>query len=595
MKMCLKFKQSIFAFLFLIPGIILGQLQSPEEYMRAFRERQREVIFKYDTSGSPGIYSAAIRYAEGREIEKADSIFLASSELRHPQGDMFWMYPVIGTYLHGLGKMSKEVREAVRTGWKEYSPYRGDTENHWCMYYTSLFLAAEQFPKLPGSEWFNRRSSNENLIEAKEYLKEWMKITTTIGQGEFDSPNYFPEFIVPMLLLAQFALDPDMKLRGEMMADYLLADFAVDHLDGMYLGGFSREAATAVTKPWTEAASDFAWLYFGTGPPKQSGWIVFGAISDYKLPYIIYQIANDRTKPYVNLERKRVRNVIRYGKEKNPPVYKYSYVTKDYGLSSLQGGILQPIQQLTWSVRFPYLKPTSTIFGLHPYWSGHELAMFFPEEEKILISDVAKSKGTYNQDNKWTSSSPYERTFQNKNTLMVLYNIPPGTTSEHIDGFFPKNLEELNIDSSGWLMCNAKDTYIGWFPLQEYQWLKLDEDDGNSRLRSHKLQNGYIVEVRSKSEIGSFKDFCKKLRTHLPKSKLTPLDLSVVYKTLEGEIMQFRFPDSRKLNGKLINFPESKLFYSPFTRSQTGSEKLLIQYKGKKLILDFKKVKKSEE
>jgi hypothetical protein len=232
---------------------------------------------------------------------------------------------------------------------------------------------------------------------------------------------------------------------------------------------------------------------------------------------------------------------------------------------------------------------------LHPYWSGRELAMFFPEEEKVLISDVTKSKGTYNQDNKWTSSSPYERTFQNKNTLIVLYNIPPGTTSEHIDGFFPKNLEEMKIDSCGWIICNAQDTYIGWFPLQEYQILNLEEDDGNSRLRSYKLQNGYIIEVRSKSEIGSFENFRKKLGTNIPKSKLTPSNVSVVYKTLEDEIMEFKFPDVRKLNGKIVNFPESKLFYSPFTRSQTGSEKLLIQYQGKKLILDFKKVKISNE
>ncbi len=164
-------------------------------------------------------------------------------------------------------------------------------------------------------------------------------------------------------------------------------------------------------------------------------------------------------------ERKRVRNVIRFGSEKNPPVYKYTYVTKDYGIGSLQGGILQPIQQHTWSVRYLYGRPYTTIFGLHPYWSSWELGMFFPEELKPLIADVTASKSTYNNPDKWTGGSPFERTFQVKNTLLVLYDIPGGTMTEHIDGFFPRNLEERIVDPSGWILCKAGDTYVGWYPL----------------------------------------------------------------------------------------------------------------------------------
>ena len=52
-----------------------------------------------------------------------------------------------------------------------------------------------------------------------------------------------------------------------------------------------------------------------------------------------------------------------------------------------------------------------------------------------------------------------------KNTLIVLYDIPGGTMTEHIDGFFPRNLEERIVDPSGWILCKAGDTYIGWYPL----------------------------------------------------------------------------------------------------------------------------------
>ena len=585
----------------------VGQMVDRKTYLNEFSKRVAEVISTYDTSQAVGYYQIAVRYALNKNIAKADSMF--SALLQQPRGDMFWMVPVIGAYLHGKEKMSPATKAAVRNAWKTYAPYRGDTENHWCMYYSALFLAAEQWPNLPGSEWYNGKTSDENRQEAKEYLLHWMHVTTTIGQGEFDSPDYFPEYAVPMILLSQFARDPEMKLRGRMMADYVLADFAVEHLDGQYIGGFSRIYQPAVYKPLLSGASAFAYVYFGTGERSSSVWIVLPALSDYRLPEIIYKIALDRSTPYAHRERKRVRNVIRYGAEKNPPVYKYSYVTKDYGLGSLQGGILQPIQQHTWGVRYMYGMPYTTIFGLHPYWSGYELGMFFPEEVKTLIADVVASKGTYNNPDKWTGSSPYERTFQHKNTLIVLYDIAPGTTTEHVDGFFPRNLEERIVDGSGWIVCKAGDTYVGWYPLQEYEWkeeleapantlsdvgrpqLERIKETGNWRLRSYKLQNGYVIEVRSKTEIDSFDRFRRALQTHVPKASLKPGAVSVNYVTIDGDRMAFSFPEDRSLNGQRMDLSKTKLFEGPFLHAEVGSEALTLTYKNQKRVLDFKNLK----
>jgi hypothetical protein len=585
-----------FVMLCLLSAVSMPALaQTADEYEQAYLARARHLNSFLDTASNPGIYGAAYRYAMKKEIAKADSLLLHCDQIVRPSGDMFWMFPVIGTYLHGKDLMSPAVKAAVRNAWKTYAPYRGDTENHWAMYYSSLFLAAEQWPNLPGSEWFNGKSSDENRNEAKEYLIHWMKITTTIGQGEFDSPDYFPEYAISMTLLAEFAIDPEMKKRGSMMLDYLFTDFAADHLAGQYIGGFSRIYQPAVYKPLLSGASGFAYLFFGTGDPVVGGWAVLSSLSPYRLPRIIFDVANDRSTPFVNKERKRVRNVIRYGSEKNPPVYKTSYITKDYGIGSVQGGLLQPIQLHTWGVRYTFGKPFSTIFGLHPYWSGKELAMFFPEEQKTMIADVTSSKTTYNNEDKWTGGSPFERTFQNKNTLIVLYDIEPGTTSEHIDGFFPNNLEQRLIDSSGWIMCKAGDTYIGWYPLQPGVWSQKKADEDNWRLRSYKIQNGYVVEVRSKDEIGSFEKFCVRLRSHKPVATLAPGKVSVTYRTVNNDNMYFAFPDTRKLNGNTLDLAKQKLFDSPFTHAEVGSEQLTITYKQHARVLDFRHLTVTEK
>jgi len=581
------------------------------EHLRGFDQRARYVLAGFDTSKALSYTVVAARYASGNDVRLADSLFV--SLLSKSQGDMFWMYPVIGAYLHGKDKMSPATRSTVRNAWKTYAPYRGDTENHWAMYYSSLFLAAEQWPGLPGSEWFNGKSSEENLAEARDYLEHWVEITTTIGQGEFDSPDYFPEYAVSMSLLADFAKDPAMRTRGAMMMDYLLADFAADHLDGQYIGGFSRIYQPAVFKPLLSGASAFAYLYFGTGEPVQSTWTLLPAIGKYRMPQIIHAIATDRSTPYLHKERKRVRNVIRFGSEKNPPVYKQSYITADYGLGALQGGILQPIQQHTWGVRFIDGRPTTTIFGLHPYWSAYELGLFFPEEIKPLIADVTMSKGTYNNPDKWTGGSPFERTFQHKNTLLVLYDIAPGTTTEHIDGFFPGTLEQRIVDSSGWICCKAGRTFVGWYPLRDYEWLKesdapaqgkggigpavktwSDKDGIRWRLRSHHPQNGYVIEVRSAAEIGSFEKFCRQLRTHIPRATCEPGNVSVEYVTLENRSMKFAYPESRSLDGETVDLRTNRLFEGPFLNADVGSQQLLITYKNQRRLLDFKALKVTE-
>ena len=580
-------------------GAAAGMNAGRQAYLQGYEKRAEYIRSYYDTSLAGGYYSAAARYAQGKDIHTADSIFVAM--LRQPSGDMFWMFPCIGAYLHGKDRMSPETKAAVRTAWKTYAPYRGDTENHWAMYYSTLFLASEQWPGLPGSEWYNGKSSDENRIDAKEYLIHWIEITTTIGQGEFDTPHYFAEYAVSMSLLADFAQDPEMKQRGNMMFDYLLVDFADEQLDGQYLGGFSRIYQPEVFKPLMTPASAFAWLYFGTGEPSLSQWVLLPALGDYHLPQIIYNIATDRSHSYVERERKRVRNVIRFGKEKNPPVYKYTYVTKDYGLGSLQGGLLQPIQQHTWGVQYTYGRPYTMIFGLHPYWSSYELGMFFPEEIKPLIADVVGSKGTYNNPDKWTGGSPFERTFQIRNTLLVLYDIEPGTMTEHIDGFFPRNLQERIVDPSGWILCKAGDTYVGWYPLEEGEWIEEHDtpgpapqnqagpaDTGNWRFRSHRLQNGEVVEVRSKTEIGSFEEFCKALRARKPKAVLKPGAVSVEYTTIGNDRMKFTFPETRYLNGKPVDISKTPLFDGPYLHAAVGSQKLSITYGNQRLDLDFK-------
>ena len=93
--------------------------------------------------------------------------------MRQPTGDMFWMFQCVAVSYLGREKLSPEAHAAIRDAWRRYMPLRGDTENHWVMYYTSLYLMAQLWPNEPGDRWFHGKSSG----------KTWPKRRAGSGTG----------------------------------------------------------------------------------------------------------------------------------------------------------------------------------------------------------------------------------------------------------------------------------------------------------------------------------------------------------------------------------------------------------------------------
>jgi hypothetical protein len=506
--------------------------------------------------------------------------------MQKPSGDMFWMYPFISVTYAGRNVLPPTVKKQMRELWKTYTPYRGDTENHWAMYYTALYLINQMYPDEPGSNWYTGKSSQENFKEAEEYLISWMDITTTIGQGEFDSPDYFGVYIVPMAQLYAYAKNPKMKQRAAMMLDFLIADFAVENLDGLYLGGHSRTYPVQVLNQWQTTSTAFSWLLFGNTPFKARGEALILAISGYEPSEILFHIATDRTKPYIHKELKRTRHRIRFSDVKNAPVYKYTFIRKEYGIGSLQGGLLQPIQQHTWDVTWAIADPRegfNTLFTVHPYSSGKELGMYFPEELKLMTDAVVKSKNSYDSQDKWTSASPFEQVFQSEDALIVLYKIPEGTRFPHISGVFPKSLLKRDVDGSGWIFCQGGESYIAYFPLANYEWI---EEEHNWRLHSESLQNGAVVQAAPMSNYNSYKSFKKEILSLDLETKTKPNPF-VRFTTLSDSLMEFTYNQTPLLNKKPVDYENWKLFNGPFLFAEKNSKKLEIRYKSLHRLLDF--------
>lgn len=584
--------------LFALPAHAQFKPLSLGEYAKAYDARRDSVIqflanlVPADDLTRGHYFHIAPRAYLGIDMEwqlaRLDSI------TKNMSGDMFWMYPFTLLMNNGMDTYPQAVQDRLNDLWRTYRPYRGDTENHWVLYYSTLYLAAEKWPEYGGDRWFNGKSSKENMDEAREWLDHWMDLTTTVGQGEYDSPHYIKVFVSPMALLYGYAKDPMMRQKAELMLDYLIADFAVESLNGLYAGATSRAYEREAIEPANTSAADFGWLFWGNAPPKYWGDALIVAMSGYRPPYILYLVANDRDQPYAHRELKRTRHRIRHSLVKNQPVYKTTYLTNDYAIGFSQGGLLQPIQQMTWKLIWKVDKPTgisNTFFTVQPYSEPIEGAMYFAEPTDQVNELIIRSKTEYGRANKWTGGSAHEQIYQEDDALIALYNVPKGTKHEFVSAFFSRNLDEMVEDASGWIFNRAGSTYFAVYPLMKYTWV--EDDTRARRLWSPAGKAGFVVQVAQASEFASFDAFKAAIKALELKTSMQGQP-TATFTSLRGKTIEATYGQTPKVNGVAVDFDAWPLFESKYVEADKGSRKMLIKYGDMRHELDFNTMMKRE-
>jgi hypothetical protein len=533
--------------------------------------------------------------------------------MKEPQSqDMFWMFPWTAISYLGRDQLTPEAKAAIRGQWKTYFPMRGDTENHWAMYYTSLYLMTELYPDDPADSWFNGKSSAENRAEAKAYLVHWMDLATTIGQGEFNPTHYIGEYAIPMLYLATWARDPEMRMRGHLKLDWLLADLAENTLDGVLRGPNARTDDTSVIQRWMALASYFSWQCFGNTPPPPNygGFGIFFAVAaaNYEVPEVIHRLAVDRDQDYLQHDLKRSRRRWRYSDVLMAPVYKTNYMRRDYAVGSYQGGLSDPIQTHVWDVTWAVPDPRgvhNTMFSAHPYVSGQILQTYFTELPDHMIELLSsQGKPSYDVPDKILGGSPFERVFQDLDTIIALYDIPEGARYPRVNGFFSKDLVHVTEDKSGWIFAQGGNTYLAYRPLagfrwehllgykqlpstSGYKWERVDRgEQGDKLLVSEHLKNGTIVQAASAGEFKDFAAFQAAIVALPLEFKLEPVP-TVKMKTLRGHEIAFTYGEAPRVDGRKVDYAKWKLFEGPHLNAEKGSRKLTITHGRLERVLDF--------
>lgn len=585
---------------------VLDAAQRRAEYLR----RVDEVIdwaagggsAKTDDPAKLDLAMIAARLVRGRDLPGCSQRVI--DLMKEPGTGPFWMFPSVCVAYLGRDRLSPEAQASIRTAWRTTRQARGDTENHFAMYYLSLYLMAELYPDEPAETWYTGRSSAENLAEARSYLVHWMDLTTSVGQGEFNPTHYIGEYAIPLLFLASWAKDPEMKQRGHMMLDWLFAELAASTLNGVLRGPNSRADEGSVIERWQAMATYFSWLLFGNVPPTAgySGWgLYFAPVArHYEVPEVIYRIATDRPGDSLQRDRARVRRFWRYSDETSPPVYKTNYLRRDYAVGSTQGGRIDPIQSHVWDVTWAEPDPRGkhpTMFSLHPHSAGEIIQASFVFYPEPMIKGVTfEGKPSYDSPDKVLGSSPYEQVFQDLDTVVALYDIPPGTRFPHVNGFFSKDLAEVTEDKSGWIFARAGRAFLAYRPLAAYHWepyrhypsgwAKVPVELGGRLLVSPHLRNGTIVQAAGRDEFKDFAAFQTAINALPLTFQLDPTP-TVSMTTLRGKTITVGYGRAPTVDGQAIDYRRWKLFEGPYLNAEVGGRKLTITHGRLERVIDF--------
>ena len=554
----------------------------------------------------PDMGAIAAKLARHEDADLCSRSVIA--QMKEPGSGPFWMFPVVGVAYLGRDQLSAEARQAIRTAWTSQMQLRGDTENHWAMYYTSLYLISELYPNEPASSWYNGKSSAENLAESRDYLIHWMDLATTIGQGEFTCSHYIGEYAIPMLFLTSWAQDPAMRQRGHMMLDWLFADQFANSLDGVLHGANARTDDVGVIERWNCLSSYFSWLLLGNTPPPAGygGWGIYfaAAAKNYELPEVIYRIGVDRDQDFLQRDLKRTRRRWRNSDVFMAPIYKQNYTRRDYAVGSYQGGMSDPIQTHIWDVTWAVPDPRgkhNTMFSMHPVSSSFDMQTYFSELPDHMMQGVTKEgKASYDSPDKLLGGSRFEQVFQDLDTVIALYDIPAGTRFPHINGFFSKDLEHFAVDASGWIFAQGGRAYLAYRPLAPYEllpiaaikssWTGERVETGDRRLYSPHLKNGTIVQAASMDEFASFDAFKAAIRALPLQFSLEP-NPTVKFTTLRGKQVVATYGQPPQVDGQTVDYSRWQLFEGPYLNAAKFSRQLTLSHGHLRRVLDFNTLK----
>jgi hypothetical protein len=506
-------------------------------------------------------------------------------------GENFTALELARAYCGTLGTdlMEEQTRESIRGIFREFdfSPPFG-SENHFLTSRVARYLMAQHMP----NDYFGGygKATGRELVQIDgEALKDFIRYRARTGWGEFDSGGYQALSFNIILSLYDLAEDEELRRLSGMMANLMLADAAVDTLNGIYGGARGRVKDQVRNQGVGKAPEDgtkyLQYLYFGiekTGPPPGSEpLLVFSQLhywqrsrefmlSSFRPMDIVTKIATGRDEPYVNLERKHLHNTRDPIPEQSTEgsIRKYTFYTPHFIMGTLQ-----------WQDPYPEGHPGAN-YAKHQQYDG---GLSIPRGTSTHA--YVHHPGNSDQHGYWVGDFGClcHDIFQHESAQLSLFEIPGNQAFQYIHAYLPiANFDEI-VEESGWIFARSGEVYVALHLSDGYEWTVVGKWAGEEVI-SRGARKAAILEAADAAEFDSFAAFRNAIL--LNEFEFDSDSMTLNYHSLRGDRIELNYKGERKVNGDPVGL-DYPLYDSPYLKSKWRSGVVQLLYGDEQVALDF--------
>jgi hypothetical protein len=240
-------------------------------------------------------------------------------------------------YLYGKTQaLPSDLREEIRISVQRFRFWWDEpgadtrcfwTENHQIIFHMDQLLAGQLYPDAVFQ--ISARTGREHVAAALPRIRRWMGWRVRFGFSEWLSNAYFVEDLMPLVNLRDFAEQPDIRARAEMLIDLLLFEMAMHTRRGVMGCTHGRTYPRLIKGARNEDIATVCALELGTG--------VFNSVdnmaalslatSGYRCPSVLAAIARDDERTSLCRERHSVnvedagRAGVSYDSDEDAPLF----------------------------------------------------------------------------------------------------------------------------------------------------------------------------------------------------------------------------------------------------------------------------------
>lgn len=515
--------------------------------------------------------------AVGRSIAEGNAILRELAEwwerprphIQNPQGECDFVALKLCRFWHlfrGGSVLEPMTVEKIRDFYLRHnfaSHYQ--SENHALIFHATRYLMAQEFRQ----EIFQAYGqTGEELIPLEtEWLTRYLRHRAQRGWGEFDSAVYMCPDWECLCGLYDYSQDVALKeLVGQMM-NLLLADMAVDSLQGMYAGAHGRIYPSQALNHASEPTRVLQYIYFGLFEPTEvtgHNFLLDATVCRFRPHPVVVDLALNRTEPYENRERKHLHNLadVLPLEPLEGSVRKYTYWTPDYAMGTVQfqddypANSPRPCDCLSHPLMALHgrVEAGQSCTREYAHHQQHQWDLSFAARpDARLFTHHPGPDGTHNH---WTGDRRCGcgHFFQNKTALVALYDIPQDQPMAWIHAYVPKSAFDEVVERKGVIFVRSRESVAALRLLPHYRWTR--EGEWKEReVISDGRRHGVICEVGSLADFASFAAFQEEILGNAVCYDESALTLS--YASKRAGLLEIDTRGKRHWNGKPVdlNYP----------------------------------------